>query len=149
MSRHGFIDYADYDEDSNLAAGRWAGRVASAIRGRRGQKLLRDMVAALDAMPVKELHTYNVAGDCVCAMGAVAKMRGVDLRAAQEELEDEDGDHQWATAYVGDALGIAEALAREIAYENDKGVWDEETPAQRWQRMRAWAAKRIKRESAR
>ena len=142
MSRHGFCDYIDYDEDENLLMGRWRGRVASASRGRRGQAFFRDMVAALDAMPVKELHPHNVMGDCLCAMGAVAAFRGVDLGKAQEELDDEGGDHEWATEYTGEALNIASCLARETAFENDEGLWNE-TPAQRWARMRAWAARHL------
>lgn len=143
MSRHGFIDCFDYDEDTNLAIGRWQGRVASAIRGKRGQAFLRDMVAALDAMQVKELHPHNVSGSCVCAMGAVGAYRGVDLSKAQDELDDECGDHEWATEYTGGMLDIAAALAREIAYENDEGAWSGETPAQRWARMRVWASRRV------
>jgi hypothetical protein len=34
---------------------RWRGAVASAIRGGRGQAFLREMLAAMDAMPVKRL----------------------------------------------------------------------------------------------
>ena len=48
MSRSGYSDDAE-----NVAM--WRGQVANATRGRRGQKLLRDMVAALDAMPDKRL----------------------------------------------------------------------------------------------
>ena len=142
MSRHGYTDYDD-DDNANWRHIMWRGRVTSAMRGKRGQAFFRDMIAALDAMPVKELHPINVAGDCVCAMGALAKHRGADVSAAQAELEDEGGDHEWATALVGDRLGIAEALALETAYVNDEGAWDE-TPAQRWTRMRRWAERHIR-----
>ena len=53
MSRHGYAD--DLADDDPLAYGQWRGRVASAIRGRRGQAFLREMRAALDAMPDKRL----------------------------------------------------------------------------------------------
>lgn len=47
---------SDYSEDLDMwDLIRWRGQVASAIRGKRGQKLLRDLAAALDAMPVKAL----------------------------------------------------------------------------------------------
>lgn len=143
MSRHGFTDYDDYDEDANLLMGQWRGRVLSAIRGRRGQAMLRDLVAALDAMPVKELHPHNVCGSNLCAMGVVGAYRRADLSKAQEELDDPDGDHEWATEFTGDILDIAPSLAREIAYENDEGGW-KETPAQRWARMKKWAEGKIK-----
>jgi hypothetical protein len=141
MSRHGYVD-DDWDESSQWAMIRWRGAVRAAERGAKGQKFFRDLVEALDAMPVKELHVISLAGDCVCAMGALARHRGVDMSKAQTELEDEDGDHEWATEFAGDILGIAPALAKEVAYENDEGVWSE-TPAQRWARMRRWAAAKI------
>ncbi len=50
MSRSGYSDDLD-----SWALIRWRGQVASAIRGRRGQAVLRDLLAALDAMPEKAL----------------------------------------------------------------------------------------------
>lgn len=51
MSRSGYSD--EEAEPGQFAM--WRGQVASAIRGRRGQALLREMLAAMDAMPVKRL----------------------------------------------------------------------------------------------
>lgn len=51
MSRSGYSE--EEDEPGQFAM--WRGQVASAIRGRRGQTLLREMLAAMDAMPVKRL----------------------------------------------------------------------------------------------
>lgn len=50
MSRSGYIDELD---QWDLI--RYRGQVASAIRGKRGQAFLRDLLAALDAMPEKRL----------------------------------------------------------------------------------------------
>ena len=47
MSRSGYSD----DIDDNWAHIMWRGRVASSIRGKRGQAMLRELLAALDAMP--------------------------------------------------------------------------------------------------
>lgn len=68
MSRSGYCD--DYDCDP-LPLGRWRGQVASAIRGKRGQAFLRELVAALDAMPEKRLIANDLeqAGN-VCAIAA-------------------------------------------------------------------------------
>ena len=52
MSRHGYSE----DGDSDFPVALYRGRVASAIRGKRGQKMLKELLAALDAMPTKELH---------------------------------------------------------------------------------------------
>lgn len=134
MSRSGYVD--GYDED-NWAAFRWRGAVAQAIRGKRGQSLLRALVDALDAMPVKHL-SKNVLRDedgGYCALGVLGAARGVPV----ETLDPEDYDA------VAGAFGIAAALAREIVFENDEASgWAVETPEQRWLRMRAWAAKQLR-----
>ena len=44
MSRSGYGD--DYGDDDPLAIGRWRGAVNSAIRGKRGQQTLREILAA-------------------------------------------------------------------------------------------------------
>lgn len=127
MSRH------DYSDDLDpLDLGRWRGRVASAIRGRRGQKLLRDLRDALDAMPEKRL----IAGELmqegeVCALGAVGLARGCDMTG----VDPEDSER------VAQLFDIAEPLAREIVYENDEGRMK---PEARWKYMREWAEKHIK-----
>lgn len=127
MSRSGY----SYDCD-NLAM--WRGAVRSATFGKRGQKLLSDLLVALDAMPVKELIAGELEADGAhCALGVVGKVRGVPL----VELDPEDRDA------VGQAFDIAPALAAEIVYENDEvGRWSE-TPAERWCRVRAWVALQI------
>jgi hypothetical protein len=132
---------------------RWRGRVTSATRGVRGQKLLRDMAAALDAMPEKALirdEFVSPQGEC-CALGAVALARGLPLddllKVDPEEAE-----------VVAGTLDIAEVLAREIAYQNDEafvgsyngGAWvNSETPEQRWARVRAWIETQITKEPRR
>lgn len=106
----------------------WSGAVKSAIRGKRGQAFLRELIAALDAMPEKRLIAEELVteeGDC-CAMGAVCKARGMDVsRLDPEECES-----------VARAIGLSQAMVREIAYENDSCG----DGRQRWQWMRKWAA---------
>ena len=83
MSRHGYTDDAE-----NVAM--WRGRVASAIRGKRGQKMLRELRDALDAMPEKRLvarQLQTAAGEC-CTLGCLARSKGVDL----SEVIDADDD---------------------------------------------------------
>jgi hypothetical protein len=141
MSRSGYID--DFDDD--LALGRWRGVVASAIRGKRGQALLKDMLAALDAMPEKalvigELQTTD--GD-VCALGALGKVRGIDMVKIDPEYP----------AQVAAAFDIAEPLAQEIVFMNDEYFadrWDQQlrksvpmTDEERWVSMRAWVASKV------
>lgn len=128
MSRSGYTD----EIEDELAAGRWRGMVKSAIRGRRGQAFLREMAAAMDAMPEKVLiadELVNSDGDC-CAIGAVCKSRGIDV--SMVDYEDYEA--------VGNAVGIAGPMAAEIEYENDEcGPWGKaETPQERWVRIRQW-----------
>lgn len=129
MSRSGYSEDLD-----NWDLIKWRGQVASAIRGKRGQALLRDMLAALDAMPEKslvpqELETPN--GE-VCALGALGRVRGIDM----ESLDPEDYDS------VANAFGVAHQLVQEIVYHNDEWL-GRETPEQRWKAMRAWVAGQI------
>ena len=127
MSRSGYVD----DVEDNWSLIRWRGAVSSAIRGKRGQAFLREMVDALDAMPVKELTKNSLRDEdgCVCALGAVASARGLDVAP----LDPDDSES------VAGAFGLSDALAREIVYLNDEGAWYRETPSERWRRMRQWA----------
>jgi hypothetical protein len=133
MSRSGYQDDLD-----PLDLGRWRGMVASASRGKRGQKFFRDLVAALDAMPEKRLVTTtlkNSEGE-VCALGALCQSRGVEVPITEDESE---FDASWTSRQ----LDIARCLVQEAVYENDEGSWDREIEERRWQRMRAWAENNI------
>lgn len=111
----------------------WRGAVAQAIRGKRGKTFLSALIQALDALPEKRL----IAGDLqsvegCCAMGAVARSRA--LATGDIDVFDR---HE-----VGRLLDIAPALAAEVAYENDEGSHNE-SPEQRFTRMRAWAERAL------
>jgi hypothetical protein len=125
MSRSGYSEDLD-----NWAIIKWRGQVASAIRGKRGQAFFRELVAALDAMPVKELISDDLVsedGSAVCALGALGKAKGIDLTGIDPY------DHETLSA----TFNIAHQLACEVMYENDE-YWQDD-PAGRWQRMRRWA----------
>ncbi|MCB1626493.1 MAG: hypothetical protein KDI48_02125 [Xanthomonadales bacterium] len=142
MSRSGYV----YDWDDHWGMIRWRGAVAQAVRGRRGQQLLRDLAAALDAMPEKRLIANDLvdANGCHCALGVLGETRQMDLAA----LEPED------TQQVANAFGVADALIREIVYINDEGQfrWDGEryldandplVCERRWKEVRDWVQQRI------
>jgi hypothetical protein len=131
MSRSGYCD--DGDEWGLI---RWRGAVASALRGKRGQAFLRELLTSLDALPAPRLiESALVTGEGCCAMGAVAVARGQDVSKVDPFERDE----------VADAFGIAEAMAAEIAYVNDEGQWrhDNETPEERFARVRKWVVANI------
>lgn len=129
MSRHGYSD----DCDDDLALGRWRGQVASAIRGKRGQNLLKDLVEALDAMPEKKLirEELKTAEGQNCALGVLGAKRGIDLTLVDPK------DYET----VAEIFDIAEQLALEIVYENDEVSLNK--PEERWKHMREWAASKI------
>lgn len=178
MSRSGYSDDGWDDESAQWASIRYAGALKSAIRGKRGQTFLKELLAALDAMPVKRLirehlvidgdqdsytgdhygggtypqlivgadeliardGTVAAMGD-VCALGALGKVRGLDMG----DLDPEDADG------VADAFGINEKIIRDIVYHNDE-CFDYEyvggarrviTPEERWHKMRNWIASLI------
>ncbi len=132
MSRSGYVD--DYNP-------LWRGIIYSATRGKRGQRFFRELVTALDAMPEKRLVANELEDEetgAVCALGCLARAKGAPL----------DPDDTYDHEKLGKTFDIAEQLAQEVMYENDDGFHAyprrEETPEERWTRVRAWAAKQIR-----
>lgn len=142
MSRSGYSD--DYDDDP-LVLGRWRAAVQNAMRGRRGQAFLRELLAAMDGMDMKRLVAEElecapltidgvVAADGdVCALGAVGRLRKINM----DNIDPEDVET------VAGTFGIADAMTREIVWRNDEGGPYRETPEQRFTRMRNWVAAQI------
>lgn len=136
MSRSGYID--DYHDQWSLIC--WRGAVASAIRGKRGQAFLREMLAAMDALPEKRLITNELEipvtglpmGGDVCALGAVGRARGL----AMGDIDTYDIE------LVAFKFGIPHSLACEIMHENDEH-WRPETPEERFVRVRKWIESKL------
>lgn len=130
MSRSGYTD----DCENDWALIRWRGQVSSAIRGRRGQAFLRELLDALDAMPVKRLVGGVLRKDGeVCALGSLGEKRGVELEA----LDPYDYDT------LSGVFGVAHQLIQEIEWINDEGVFAA-TPEKRWQEVRAWIVQNLR-----
>jgi len=158
MSRSGYSD--DYGDDDPLALGRYRAQVMSAIRGKRGQALLRELLVALDAMPDKHLVAGELEAEGqFCALGVVGHSRGMHLATIDT----------YDVESLGSKFNIAEQLAREIMWVNDDHVsdtrweefeifgplrpWDsrmsgasvpnESAGFERWQTVRDWVASHI------
>ena len=131
MSRSGYNDEAD-DMWAHIM---WRGAVAASVKGKRGQEFLRELIAALDAMSEKRLISDALIrkGE-VCAIGSVGVARGISM----DGLDPEDADR------VSKAFNIAPAMAREIVFMNDEAGAYNETPEQRWVRIRAWAGSNLR-----
>lgn len=124
MSRSGYND--DCGDEWSFV--RWRGVVKSAIRGKRGQAFLYEMLHAMAALPERKLIANDLEKEgCVCAIGAVGKARGMDMSG----LDPEDCET------VAVRFGISAALAQEIVYMNDE-AFSHETPEGRFERMRRW-----------
>lgn len=162
MSRSGYCD--DFGDDDPLQLGRYRAQVASAIRGKRGQALLRELVAALDAMPEKQLVAGELEADGqFCALGVVGQARGLNLASIDT----------YDVESLGPKFNIAEQMAREVMWVNDEHVseWEwveveifgpvrphypdwgrrtqtmrvpnEKAGYQRWEQVREWAEKNL------
>lgn len=158
MSRSGYSDY--YGDTDPLALGRHRAQVMSAIRGKRGQMLLRELLVALDAMPEKCLVEGELEADGqFCALGVVGRARKLNLATIDT----------YNVKSLGLKFNIAEQLAREIMCVNDDHVsknlwvevevfgpllpWDrrisgvnvpnEHAGYERWQTVRKWVEAHI------
>ncbi len=136
MSRHGYNEDDGGCDDYELSFGRFRAQVASATRGKRGQAFFVALVQSLDALPEKSLvkGELQTSEGAVCALGALAKYKGIDVSDVDTE------DH----ASLGVTFSIASQLAQEVMYENDEargpgGV----TGEIRWQRVRDWAVRQL------
>lgn len=131
MSRSGYSEDCD-----GWKLIRWRGAVASAIRGRRGQAFLRELVAALDALPAPRLIAEALRQEDgeVCAIGAVGLSRGIDLQGFDPE------DY----AAIARGINLSSALTQEIEWINDDAGSSRETPEDRFTRVRAWAVAQLK-----
>jgi hypothetical protein len=103
VSRSGYSD----DMDDQWQFIRWRGTVKSAIRGKRGQAFLREMLVAMDAMPEKRLVASELEAEGqVCAIGSVGRARGIDM----SKLDPEDYDTVAGTLPA--TKGVTEAMDR-------------------------------------
>lgn len=140
----------------------WEQAVKNALRGRRGQGVLRELRAALLALSRPRLIEGAVVREGeVCAMGALAAHR---LAAGPLTLTSYFGgtfgslreieakfsawlDNDSGTTDFGQAMGLTMALSWAIAWENDEGTWQSnETPEERFRRVLAWVERHIQAE---
>lgn len=138
MSRSGYSNCGELDQRD---VAMWRGRVASAIRGKRGQRLLRDLIESLDALPQKRLvPDLLVDGGEVCALGSCGIHRRV------EGLENIDPEDHVGLSQMFD---VAACMIQEIEHVNDEAGkrWDSngpvDDPERRWKEVRAWAVENL------
>ncbi len=129
----------------------WQANCGRSLKGKAGQRALREFEAALLALPTKRLIHGRLTDDDggVCAIGCYAKHKGVDL--SQYDPEDE-------TPAVGVAAGMPRLVAWEVVALNDihfKTVWEitspygreryrDMTPEERYEKVLAWVRAQLK-----
>lgn len=116
MSRSGYKD----DIDDPLEYGRWSGAVLSAINGKRGQLLLKELLIALDEMPEKKLYpnSFQTESGEFCTLGVLGNKRGIPMNDLGDYYDGCDRN------IIGNLFGIAPAMAAEIMFMNDE--WNDD-----------------------
>jgi hypothetical protein len=124
--------------------GQRAGALRSAIRGRRGQQFLRDLVSALDALPEPELSAGALEDKetgCCCAFGAVRRHRGAESAPLGFHPMEEDVTPDRLT----EPFDVSPTLAWAVVSANE-GWCSSNSPQARRQRfrdVRRWAAAKL------
>lgn len=108
MSR---INYSD-DEERPGQFALWQANCRRSIKSKAGQRELRELEAALLALPDKRLIHGSLTDDDgdVCAIGAYARHKGVDLSKFDPEDESDE---------VGIAAGMPRLVAWKVVELND------------------------------
>ena len=133
----------NYDDNWALDMGRWERNSRAVLRSKRGQQALRELEAALLALPVKRLVADDLClpvaitddGEViyrVCAIGALGLHRGIDP-ASMAEWNEEGRE---GTVGMGESLGLRRTLAWVIGETNDRIY--RETEEQRYERVLQW-----------
>jgi len=132
-----------YDEDWDYS-GLQQGWLRSAVRGKRGQSFLRELVAALDALPTPELSAGALEDEqsgCCCAFGAVRRLRGPENVKICFHPEEEDV----SPCDLAEPFGVSSTLAWAVVQVNEDMAESntERARRRRWADVRAWAVRHL------
>ena len=145
----------EYNDGDNPSVYLWDSYVRRSTNSPRGQATLKEMEAALLALPQKRLiDNYLCRKGDVCILGAVAlerRIKGGESRetaiAKLESIDDDlDLEEGSAPEYARDRLGMAFSLAWSAMEQNDE-FYEGKTPEQRYEGVLAWVRERIKPEA--
>ncbi len=150
MSR---ITYCEPDDDASfLRCCAFDHNMKQAIKGKKGQRILKELEGALLALPEKRLINDGFAtpeGD-VCAMAALMLSRLIagglskeDAMLAMKKQIDFDPASNWdAISGPAEVLKICEPLVWAIVEQNDE--YSGRTPEETYDRVLAWVRSHIK-----
>lgn len=156
-----------YSEDEDFAGQfeLWQANCRRSLQGKKGQAALRELEAALLALPDKRLiegEMIDKDGD-VCAIGALAKHKGRDLLAEPHVGDPDEFGGDGEMEEIGVELGMPRLVAWKVVCKNDIEIrghyqtlpgpyrWPQEfpqayvpvTPETRYQKMLAWVRQQI------
>lgn len=150
------------EEDFNNQAFLWEANLERSLKGRKGQSALRELEAALLALPDKRLIANDTvsADGSVCAIAALAKHRGYqgDMTLPKQPDWNSDADKDspyWddyeyeeavegAMVKIATDLGVPPMVAKAIIYENDNDDYrPDPTPEKRYARVLSWVQRKI------
>jgi hypothetical protein len=95
----------------------WNANIERICRGKRGQRILRELIDALLGLPERRLIADRMANEEgeVCAVACYATYKGKTLPPRATEF----GTDQYATTDLGEAAGLGFMLAWELGALND------------------------------
>jgi hypothetical protein len=142
----------DYDDEGDIPYALWRQTVRNALQGKRGQKALREIEAALLALPEPRLIEGSLCAETpgrpyeFCVVGAWARARilagngprGLKTLDDLKDFDDEDPDQ---TADLGRVMGCAYAMAWELGQQND---YHGASPESRYRYVLSWVRGQIK-----
>ena len=140
------LDYCDEERFPNHFA-LWEANCRRSLQGKAGQRELREMEAALLALPAKRLVQGVLLSDDgdVCALGAYGRYKGLDLTSF------ETCDKEITGVEVGIAGGMPRLVAWAVVDRNDRldgqyqvGTFVLLTPEERYDQMLAWVRAQLK-----
>lgn len=152
----------DFEPEYPNAQELWTANLKRLIAGKNGQRWLREIEAALLALPKPRLIEGALCREGeVCLVGAVAahrlrqghELKGPgytgtsvasrmartvrtldDLEAATHTI---DSDYETAE-FAAASLGMAKTLAYELVWQNDEAVSPDDTPENRYEHALRW-----------
>lgn len=129
------ISYSD-EEDYPGQFGLWQANCERSLRGKEGQAELRELRAALLALPEKRLIHQDLEDGQggVCAIGAYGRHKGVDLSKFERDYDTDE---------VGIAGGMPRLVAWKVVEMNDVQFNRYMTPEQRYEKMLAWVESKL------
>jgi sugar phosphate isomerase/epimerase len=137
-------------EDFPNQAFLWEANQQRSLKGKKGQAALRELEAALLSLPEKKLikdELENADGQ-VCALGALAKHRGVQIPridwGSEEYSEFDEDDSERMSLELAKNLGVPKMVAVAVVYENDDCWPPTITPEGRYTKMLGWVRRQLK-----